>query len=66
MKQSEFLAMLTNSNRYKCKLRNALGEHLNDGAFYFALGEIFGELEIVGWESDTFISKVCKICDIEF
>jgi len=66
MKQSEFLALLQTNKRYKSKLKNALGELLNDGEFYFALGEIFGELNINGWESESFINKVCKICDIEF
>lgn len=66
MKQSEFLDLLKKSNRYQNKLKKALGPLLDDGAFYFALGEIFGELGIDGWVSDIFIVKVCKICDIEF
>lgn len=50
------------------KLKKAADK--SDGCFYFELGVelggIFGDLNINGWESDTFIDKVCKICNIEF
>jgi len=46
-------------------LQKALNRH-GDGGFYLCLGSIFGDLGIDGWESEAFIDKVCKICDIEF
>lgn len=66
MKQSEFLTELKRNKRYQLRLKNALGVYGNDGAFYFELGSIFGELGILGWESERFIDRVCNICDIEF
>lgn len=65
MKQSEFLSRLKRNSYWQRNLRKAL-ERSGDGGFYFALGSIFGDLGIDGWESDTFISKVCKICELEF
>lgn len=65
MKQSEFLNLLKTNKFYQRKLQNAV-QNGGDGMFYFTLGQIFGDLNINGWESETFIDKVCKICDIEF
>ena len=63
MTQKEFFTLLKSSERMQSKLKKAAEE--SDGCFYFSLGEIFGCLDINGWESDTFIEKVCKICKIE-
>ena len=63
MKQREFLSILQKNKKMQRDLRNALIEG-GDGAFYFTLGVIFGDLNINGWNSDTFIGKVCKICNI--
>ena len=62
MKQREFLSILQESKRMQRKLKKAAEE--SDGCFYFELGGIFGDLNIQGWESDAFIEKVCKICNI--
>ena len=64
MKQSEFLEYLSSNSKHKRQLKQAANE--SDGVFYFMLGEIFGILGINGWQSEAFICKVCKICDIEF
>ena len=65
MKQREFLSILQKDKKMQRDLQNALLKG-GDGLFYFTLGGIFGDLNINGWNSDTFIEKVCKICDIEF
>ena len=65
MKQSEFLSRLRRNFDWQRNLQKALNRH-GDGGFYFCLGSIFGDLGIDGWESEAFIDKVCKICDIEF
>ena len=64
MKQREFLSILQNDKRMQRELQDAILKG-GDGLFYFTLGGIFGDLNINGWSSDTFICKVCKICDIE-
>jgi hypothetical protein len=65
MKQSEFLQYLKGSKFRKNQLKRAVING-GDGGFYFTLGTIFGDLNINGWESETFINKVCAICNIEF
>ena len=65
MNQKEFFSILEKSKTMQRDLQNALLQG-GDGLFYFTLGGIFGDLNINGWESDTFICKVCKICDVEF
>ncbi len=62
MKQKDFLSLLQSNKRMQLKLKKAAAK--SDGAFYFELGVIFADLNINGWESDTFIGKVCKICNI--
>ena len=63
MKQREFLSILQKDKKMQRDLRNALLEG-GDGAFYFELGVIFSDLNINGWDNDTFIEQVCKICNI--
>ena len=63
MKQREFLSILQKDKKMQRDLRNALLEG-GDGAFYFTLGVIFSDLNINGWDNDTFIEQVCKICNI--
>lgn len=65
MKQKDFFTILQNNKRMQRKLQDAVLKG-GDGLFYFTLGVIFGDLNINGWESDAFIEKVCKICNIEF
>ena len=62
MTQKEFFTILQKSKTMQRKLKKAAEE--SDGCFYFELGGIFGDLNINGWNSDTFIEKVCKICNI--
>ena len=64
MKKHEFFNELTRNRNWQSRLINAARR--SDGNFYFTLGEIFGELEINGWASESFICKVCNICEIEF
>ena len=63
MKQREFLSILQKDKKMQRDLQNALLKG-GDGLFYFTLGSIFGDLNIQGWNSNTFICKVCKICNI--
>ena len=65
MNQKEFFITLQKSKPMQRKLQSAASRG-GDGLFYFTLGDIFDQLNINGWDSDTFINKVCKICDIEF
>ena len=65
MKQSEFLDRLKRNSYWQRNLRKAV-ERNGDGGFFFELGTIFGDLGIEGWESETFIDKVCKICNVEW
>ncbi len=65
MNQKEFFTILQNDKLMQRKLQDALLKG-GDGLFYFTLGVIFGDLNIQGWNSDAFIGKVCKICNIEF
>ncbi len=65
MTQKEFLTLLERNKWMQSKLQTAV-KNGGDGLFYFSLGEIFGDLGINGWESDRFIAKVCKMCDIEW
>ena len=62
MNQREFLSILQKSKSMQMKLKKAAAK--SDGAFYFELGVIFSDLNINGWDNDTFIEKVCKICNI--
>ncbi len=64
MTQKDFLSLLQSNKRMQLKLKKAFDE--SDGLFYFELGGIFGDLGISGWDSETFICKVCKICNIQF
>ena len=64
MNQNEFFTILQKSKTMQRKLKKAADE--SDGLFYFELGAIFGDLGINGWDSETFICKVCKICNIQF
>ncbi len=65
MKQKDFFTILQSNKKMQRDLKDAVLKG-GDGLFYFTLGGIFGDLNINGWESDTFICKVCKICNIEF
>jgi len=65
MKQIEFFEYLR-THKWRRDALKMQAENNGDGAFYFYLGSIFGDLDINGWESETFIDKVCEICDTEF
>jgi len=65
MKQKEFLIELNDNKGWQHRIQKAVERNADTG-FYFTLGEIFGELKINGWESETFIDKVAKICNVEW
>jgi hypothetical protein len=64
MKTTEFFEWLKDNSFWKKKLKKYADE-ANDGMFFFTLGEIFGKLNIKGWESERFTDNVLKIVDSE-
>lgn len=63
MTQQEFFTVIEKNKNFRNLL---ISSSESDTEFYFALGQIYGILNIKGWESDLFIEKLCKKLNIEF
>ncbi|MCL2041692.1 MAG: hypothetical protein FWG84_06610 [Bacteroidales bacterium] len=77
MTQQEFLKDLKRNKRWQRSLLGsaikATGDNgseynliTDDADFYMSLGMLFDEMGINGWESESFIDKVCKTINAEW